>query len=97
MPKTCKMKKSLKILVFVTLTVLLSSSALLAQIDRIKTTTVTTKVPLIVAQAPSAWVAHHNLTPQQYQADFDNLSKQGYRPTSISGYTSNGQQVKRIN
>ena len=86
------MKKFIKILALVTLTISLSNPFLLAQIDHIKTTTISTNVPLVVATAPTAWVAHHNLTPQQYQADFDNLSKQGYRPTSISGYTDNGQE-----
>jgi hypothetical protein len=32
------------------------------------------------------WVARHNLTSQQYQADFDSLPKQGYRPVHIESY-----------
>jgi hypothetical protein len=32
------------------------------------------------------WVARHNLTSQQYQADFDSLPREGYRPLYIESY-----------
>ncbi len=35
-------------------------------------------------------VARHRLTPTQYQATFDNLTKKGYRLLHISGYTVGG-------
>ena len=98
------MKQSIRIFATVFATILFLTQQSFAQNDRIKatktpirttTTPITastniTAVPLLAAQ--TAWVAHHNLTAQQYQADFDNLSKQGYRPTSICGYTDNGQE-----
>jgi hypothetical protein len=39
----------------------------------------------------SAWVARHGLTSAQYQSNFDQLVKQGYRLVKVSGYTVNGQ------
>jgi hypothetical protein len=38
-----------------------------------------------------AWVAHHGMTSAQYQKEFDELGKQGYRLVDISGYTVSGQ------
>lgn len=38
-----------------------------------------------------AWVARHAMTPTQYQSEFDNLNEKGYRLTSLSGYTKDGQ------
>jgi CubicO group peptidase (beta-lactamase class C family) len=37
-------------------------------------------------QSGGAWSARHGLTPQQYQAAFDDFAKQGYRLTFINGY-----------
>jgi CubicO group peptidase (beta-lactamase class C family) len=39
-----------------------------------------------------AWVARHNLSPAQYQAAFDEFTQQGYRLTTVSGYTCGGQE-----
>ena len=36
------------------------------------------------------YVARHMMTPSQYQSEFSNLSKKGYRITSLCGYTKNG-------
>jgi hypothetical protein len=38
-----------------------------------------------------AWQARHGLTAQQYQATFDSLLQQGFRPVIVSGYSENGQ------
>ena len=38
-----------------------------------------------------AWQARHGLTAQQFQATFDNLLQQGFRPVIVSGYAENGQ------
>jgi hypothetical protein len=43
-----------------------------------------------IANAP-AWQARHGLTPQQYQAAFDQLVAQGYRLEQTNGYTVGGQ------
>jgi CubicO group peptidase (beta-lactamase class C family) len=40
----------------------------------------------------SPWQARHGLTSDQYQAEFNALTSQGYRLTYISGYTVNGQE-----
>lgn len=40
----------------------------------------------------AAWQSRHNLTPAAYQTAFEDFHKQGYRVTSISGYTRNGQE-----
>lgn len=37
-------------------------------------------------QSGGAWAARHGLTPQQYQAAFDDLGKQGYRLIFVNGY-----------
>jgi CubicO group peptidase (beta-lactamase class C family) len=37
------------------------------------------------------WAARHGLTAAQYQAEFNNLVGQGYRPLRVSGYTVAGQ------
>jgi hypothetical protein len=43
------------------------------------------------------WVARHNLTSEQYQADFDSLPKQGYRPLQIESYpTAEGTRYASI-
>lgn len=39
-----------------------------------------------------AWVARHNLTPADYQSAFDTYLKQGYRLTTVTGYTCGGQE-----
>jgi CubicO group peptidase (beta-lactamase class C family) len=41
-------------------------------------------------QAGPAWVARHGLTPQQYQAAFDDLGKQGFRLRFVNGYAVGG-------
>ncbi len=38
-----------------------------------------------------AWVARHDLTDQDYQRQFDDLTRQGYRPRCVSGYARNGE------
>jgi CubicO group peptidase (beta-lactamase class C family) len=38
-----------------------------------------------------AWAAFHGLTSAQYQAQFNTLVRQGYRPVHVSGYTVAGQ------
>ena len=40
--------------------------------------------------AGPAWVARHGLTSAQYQAVFDELTPQGYRPVILSGYSISG-------
>lgn len=37
-------------------------------------------------QSGAAWGARHGLTPQQYQAAFEDFAKQGYRLTFVNGY-----------
>jgi hypothetical protein len=37
-----------------------------------------------------AWQARHNMTSDEYQANFDSLTRQGFRLTSVSGYAING-------
>ena len=37
-----------------------------------------------------AWVARHGLTPAQYQAAFDQFTRQGYRLSVVSGYRDGG-------
>ncbi|WP_342375176.1 serine hydrolase [Myxococcus stipitatus] len=39
-----------------------------------------------------AWVARHDLTSAQYQAEFNNWVGQGYRLVHVSGYTSGGAE-----
>ncbi len=36
------------------------------------------------------WVARHNLSSSQYQAEFNKWTKQGYRLTQVSGFRANG-------
>jgi hypothetical protein len=38
-----------------------------------------------------AWQARHGLSAVQYQQEFDNLTRQGFRPVNISAYTVAGQ------
>jgi hypothetical protein len=38
-----------------------------------------------------AWVAHHRLTSDQYQQEFNTLRQQGYRLVHVSGYDVGGQ------
>ncbi|MEV1001846.1 serine hydrolase [Nonomuraea sp. NPDC050202] len=40
---------------------------------------------------PFAWVARHDLTAEQFQAEWDRLAGLGYRPTHVDGYTVGGQ------
>ena len=40
----------------------------------------------------AAWVARHDLTSAQYQAEFDTRVAQGYRLLHVSGYTSGGAE-----
>ncbi|MBK8426534.1 MAG: serine hydrolase [Lewinellaceae bacterium] len=44
-------------------------------------------------EAGPAWVAKHGLTGAQYQAEFNTLTGQGYRPVIVSGFPS-GNQAK---
>ena len=39
-----------------------------------------------------AWVARHDLTPAQYQAELDAYGAQGYRLIHVSGYTIGGEE-----
>ncbi len=41
--------------------------------------------------AGPAWVGRHGLSSDQYQAEFDALTSQGFRPVDISGYELNGE------
>jgi len=36
------------------------------------------------------WIAHHNMTSDEYQQTFDQLTQQGYRPRDVSGYEAGG-------
>lgn len=47
---------------------------------------------LILQTTFSQWVARHNLSAAQYQAAFDDFVKQGYRLSTVSGYTCGGQE-----
>jgi hypothetical protein len=38
-----------------------------------------------------AWQARHNMTSDEYQANFDSLIQQGFRLTNVSGYAINGE------
>lgn len=40
----------------------------------------------------SQWVARHNLSAAQYQDAFDDYVKQGFRLSTVSGYTCGGQE-----
>ncbi len=42
------------------------------------------------------WQARHGLTPAQYQSAFDDLSKQGYRLKTVSGYVSGGERYAAL-
>jgi CubicO group peptidase (beta-lactamase class C family) len=92
------MKKSFRNITLTAMTLLSMCQFCLAQINtnRIQTTVQPSSIAVQALQMPSAWVARHNLNPQQYQAEFDNWTKQGYRPTSISGYTKNGQELYAV-
>jgi CubicO group peptidase (beta-lactamase class C family) len=46
----------------------------------------------LVGSLNAQWQARHNLTPAQFQSTFDDLTKQGYRLKTISGYVSGGQE-----
>ena len=35
---------------------------------------------------PGSWVAKHGMTPQDYQAQFDQLTSSGYRLHQVYGY-----------
>jgi CubicO group peptidase (beta-lactamase class C family) len=39
------------------------------------------------------WVSRHAMTPAGYQTEFNNWFARGYRLTSLSGYTKNGQEL----
>ena len=43
------------------------------------------------AQSGYAWVANHGLDGDAYQAEFENLTAQGFRLLKISGYSVSGQ------
>jgi CubicO group peptidase (beta-lactamase class C family) len=53
---------------------------------------------LLAASAAVAqpYVAQHNLTPAQFQQSFNQLSSQGYRLKSISGYVSSGERYAAL-
>ena len=38
----------------------------------------------------TAWQARHNLSPSEFQDEFNNWTSQGYRMVDISGYQQNG-------
>jgi hypothetical protein len=40
-----------------------------------------------------AWEAHHRMTSDQYQAQFNELVGQGFRLTNISGYAVGSQDL----
>lgn len=42
------------------------------------------------------WQARHGLTPAQYQSTFDDLSKQGFRLKTVSGYVSGGERYAAL-
>ncbi len=42
-------------------------------------------------RAGGAWQARHGLTGEQYQAFFDEMARQGFRLTCVSGYAEGGQ------
>ena len=42
---------------------------------------------ILEKKAGPAWVARHGLTSAQYQAEFNSLTPQGYKPTVVDGYT----------
>jgi uncharacterized protein (UPF0297 family) len=41
----------------------------------------------------SYWVAHADLTPEQFQQTFDQLTDQGYQLIDVNGYAVNGQTL----
>lgn len=43
-----------------------------------------------VQKSGPAWIARHGLTNQQFQEDFERLSRDGYRLIDLSGYTVGG-------
>ena len=45
-----------------------------------------------VSGTEAQWQARHGLTQAEFQSAFDNLSKQGYRLKTVSGYVSGGQE-----
>jgi len=45
-----------------------------------------------IAARGQQWQARHALSPAEFQSTFDDLSKQGYRLKTISGYVSGGQE-----
>ena len=47
---------------------------------------------LVAATVFGQYAARHLMTPAQYQAEFNNWSEKGYRLTSLSGYTKDGQE-----
>ena len=43
-----------------------------------------------------AWVARHGLSVNDYQIEFNKWTGQGYKPTDISAYTVNGQDLYAV-
>ena len=43
--------------------------------------------------AGAAWQARHRMTPAQYQATFDQMLQQGYRPVCVSACNTGGQDL----
>lgn len=43
-----------------------------------------------------AWTARHGLSAADYQTEFNKWTQQGYRPTDISTYTVNGQDLYTV-
>jgi len=41
---------------------------------------------------PRSWIARHRLSSSDYQQFFDQQTKLGYRPRTLSGYAQNGQE-----
>ena len=52
-------------------------------------------ISLLITTAVFAenWVARHAMSSSQYQSEFTNWSGKGYRLISLTGYTSNGQEL----
>ena len=44
----------------------------------------------------AAWVARHGLSAAAYQTEFNKWTQQGYKPSDISAYTVNGQDLYAV-
>ena len=59
-------------------------------------TTVLVCILAFASRLEAQWQARHGLTPEQYQSTFDDLSKQGYRLKTVSGYVSGGERYAAL-